>query len=39
MKPVDPFELKIPDYFDVIKEPMDISTVEKNLKNGVYIIM
>jgi CHAT domain-containing protein len=26
----------IPDYFSVIKEPMDLRTVETNLKNGVY---
>jgi hypothetical protein len=28
--------LKIPDYFDIVKEPIDLSTVEKNLRNGVY---
>ena len=35
-EPVDPEVLGIPDYFDVIKEPMDISKVEKRLKSGFY---
>ena len=26
--PVDPVELEIPDYFDVIKRPMDMGTVK-----------
>ena len=34
--PVDPIALNIPDYFNIIKEPMDISTVEKNLRNHIY---
>ncbi|EPS58092.1 hypothetical protein M569_16724, partial [Genlisea aurea] len=33
-EPVDPNEL--PDYFDVIKEPMDFGTVRKKLDNGIY---
>jgi len=33
---VDPVALRIPDYFEVVKEPIDLSTVEKNLKMGVY---
>jgi len=36
MHPVDPVELEIPDYFSVIKHPMDFSTVEKNLSEGTY---
>ncbi len=30
-KPVDPHELEIPDYFDVIKNPMDFSTIKDKL--------
>jgi len=32
--PVDPVELGLPDYFDVIKKPMDLGTVYKKLENG-----
>eukprot|EP00898_Chlorokybus_atmophyticus_P003053 jgi/Chlat1/3749/Chrsp259S03891 len=35
-EPVDPVGMGIPDYFDVVKEPMDLSTVDKNLRQGVY---
>ena len=35
-KPVDPDELNIPDYFDVIKNPMDFSTIKKKLSNFSY---
>jgi hypothetical protein len=34
--PVDPVELDIPDYFEIIKTPMDLLTVKKNLDEGVY---
>lgn len=34
--PVDPVELGLPDYFQVIKHPMDLGTVRKKLENGVY---
>ena len=34
--PVDPVELGLPDYFEVIKHPMDLGTVRKKLENGVY---
>ncbi|KAI3707830.1 hypothetical protein L2E82_36693 [Cichorium intybus] len=33
-KPVDPVALGIPDYFDVIKTPMDFGTICNNLENG-----
>jgi hypothetical protein len=34
--PVDPVELGLPDYFEVIEKPMDLGTVRKQLDNGVY---
>ena len=36
LKPVDPLALQVPDYFDIVKEPMDLGTVERNLRNGLY---
>ncbi|KAL5046834.1 hypothetical protein BDW71DRAFT_60281 [Aspergillus fruticulosus] len=35
-EPVDPVKMAIPTYFDVIKEPMDLGTIEQKLKNNVY---
>lgn len=32
--PVDPIALGIPDYFDVVKHPMDLSTVMKGLRDN-----
>lgn len=34
--PVDPVELGLPDYFDIIKKPMDLGTIQKRLENGSY---
>jgi hypothetical protein len=34
--PVDPVLLNVPDYFEVIQEPMDLGTVEKRLECGEY---
>ena len=34
--PVDPVELGLPDYFEVIKKPMDLGTIRKRLENGCY---
>jgi len=34
--PVDPVELGLPDYFEVIKKPMDLGTIHKKIDNGAY---
>ena len=36
LEPVDPVKLGIPDYFDVIKNPMDLSTARRKLETGQY---
>jgi uncharacterized coiled-coil protein SlyX len=35
-KPVDPVALNIPDYFDIIKHPMDLGTIKTQLANNFY---
>eukprot|EP00041_Stephanoeca_diplocostata_P038119 m.1478164 g.1478164 ORF g.1478164 m.1478164 type:complete len:2116 (+) comp25164_c0_seq4:202-6549(+) len=35
-EPVDPEALKIPDYFDIITHPMDLSTITMRLEEGKY---
>ena len=35
-QPVDPVALDLPDYFDIIKEPMDLSTILKRLLTNHY---
>lgn len=35
-QPVDPTLLQIPDYFDIIKKPMDLSTIKRKLDTGQY---
>ncbi|XP_054723198.1 CREB-binding protein-like [Uloborus diversus] len=35
-QPVDPQLLQIPDYFDIIKRPMDLSTIKRKLDTGQY---
>ncbi|KAI7866668.1 Bromodomain-containing protein [Spinellus fusiger] len=39
LQPVDPVAFNIPDYFDIVKNPMDLSTIQKRLKNGEYASM
>eukprot|EP00644_Phytophthora_capsici_P018256 jgi/Phyca11/127367/e_gw1.68.213.1 len=34
--PVDPVQWNIPDYFDIIKCPMDLGTIKKRLENEHY---
>ena len=34
--PVDPQQLNIPDYFDIIKKPMDMSCIKQKLDTGAY---
>lgn len=36
LDPVDPIQFNIPDYFDIVKNPMDLGTVEKKLMNEEY---
>ncbi|KAJ2539647.1 hypothetical protein EV175_006318 [Coemansia sp. RSA 1933] len=36
LKPVDPVALGIPTYFDIVKNPMDLSTVQKKLTKKAY---
>jgi len=35
-QPVDPVSLQILDYFDIIKNPMDFSTIKEQLEDGIY---
>ncbi|XP_019444604.1 PREDICTED: transcription factor GTE8-like isoform X3 [Lupinus angustifolius] len=35
-KPVDPIALKIPDYFRIISQPMDLGTIKTKLEKNVY---
>ncbi|XP_072125314.1 CREB-binding protein [Mobula birostris] len=35
-QPVDPSLLGIPDYFDIVKSPMDLSTIKRKLDTGQY---
>ncbi|KAJ8934660.1 hypothetical protein NQ318_017026 [Aromia moschata] len=35
-QPVDPHTLGIPDYFDIVKKPMDLSTIKRKLDIGQY---
>lgn len=35
-QPVDPQALGIPDYFEIVKKPMDLSTIKRKLDTGQY---
>ena len=35
-QPVDPGALGIPDYFDIIRKPMDLSTIKRKLDTGEF---
>ncbi|TNN63110.1 CREB-binding protein [Liparis tanakae] len=35
-QPVDPMMLGIPDYFDIVKNPIDLSTIKRKLDTGQY---
>ena len=34
--PVDPVLYNLPDYFDIIKRPMDLGTIRRNIDTGLY---
>ncbi|CAL5008748.1 unnamed protein product [Urochloa decumbens] len=36
LAPVDVVKLNIPDYFDIVKQPMDLGTVQKKMNAGMY---
>ncbi|OAD79918.1 hypothetical protein PHYBLDRAFT_4123, partial [Phycomyces blakesleeanus NRRL 1555(-)] len=36
LEPVDPIAYNIPDYFEIVKNPMDLGTIMKKLRNGEY---
>jgi len=36
LQPVDPVAFNLPDYLEIIQDPLDLSTVERNLKVGLY---
>ncbi|KAL6659517.1 hypothetical protein ACP70R_003557 [Stipagrostis hirtigluma subsp. patula] len=36
LAPVDVVKLNLPDYFDIVKEPMDLGTIQKKLNAGMY---
>lgn len=38
-KPVDPDRLGIPDYFEIVKEPLDMGTIKQRLNHNYYMTM
>lgn len=37
LRPVDPIKDGVPDYFDFIKHPMDLGTIEEKLESNAFI--
>lgn len=37
IRPVDPIKQGIPQYYDIIKKPMDLGTIKSKLKNNQYL--
>jgi hypothetical protein len=37
LQPVDPVALRLPDYNDIVKQPMDLGTIQKKLDGGSYL--
>lgn len=37
LTPVDPIALGVPEYYQVIRQPMDFGTIQEKLKNGGYL--
>ena len=37
--PVDPDRLQIPDYFEIVKEPIDFGTIKQRLNHNYYFEM
>ncbi|KAL4229708.1 hypothetical protein ACF0H5_010096 [Mactra antiquata] len=35
-QPVDPVALQIPDYYEIVRKPMDLSTIKRKLDTGQY---
>jgi hypothetical protein len=38
-QPVDPDKLGIPDYFEVVKDPIDFGTIKQRLNHNLYYTM
>lgn len=36
LEPVDPIKMHLPDYFSVVKQPMDLGTVKTKFSNDIY---
>lgn len=36
LEPVDPVKLNIPDYFTIVKNPMDFGTIKNNINSNKY---